>query len=382
MLQPAYIYDVLKSFGVSFWCGVPDSLLKPFLAYVSDRADAGTHLITANEGASVGVAAGFHLSTGKLPLVYMQNSGLGNAINPLLSLADEKVYGIPMLVMIGWRGEPGTKDEPQHIKQGICTTEMLDSMAIPYIVLDSDEVKAKEQLSRLTKDCISKSCPHVILVREGTFSSWKKKTSDNTQSLELSREDALTILANFVGPSDLVVSTTGKLSRELYELRDNTGKSHQTDFYTVGSMGHSSAIAFGLSLGLTDDRNVFCFDGDGAVLMHMGTLSTIGSQKPQRFRHIVFNNGVHESVGSQPTTGFSIDFPAIASACGYEWTRRVYKESDLRAAMEEMLKQDGLSFLEVQVAVRTRDDLGRPKTTPSENKVRFMQNIGSAKIDN
>lgn len=376
MLKPAVIYEKLQKLGVSFWCGVPDSLLKPFLSYVTDHTPSESHIITANEGAAVGLAAGFHLATGKLPLVYLQNSGLGNTVNPLLSLADEHVYSIPMLVLIGWRGEPGTKDEPQHMKQGSCTTAMLESMQMPFIVLDTDEATAQSQLADLVKYCISRSCPHAILVRDNTFAGWKLQTKLPAPNLELSREEAVTILANSLDKNDIIVSTTGKLSRELYELRVRNGDSHERDFYTVGSMGHTASIALGIAAGLGETtRNVCCFDGDGSVLMHMGTLSTIGFTAPKRLRHFIFNNGAHESVGGQPTSGFQTDFPTIAKACGYTRARKVSTSAELKEAYKEMMLQDGPTLLEIQVAIRTRDDLGRPKSTPVENKTSFMNNL-------
>src|SRR5664280_2236945 len=282
MLNCAKFFELLTSKGTDFYCGVPDSLLKSFCAYLQDSVPSNKNFITANEGAAVGLAAGVYLATNKPALVYMQNSGEGNAVNPLTSLADPKVYGIPMLLIIGWRGEPGVKDEPQHVKQGEITLELLKMLGIPYEAL-------------------------------------KKNTTPSPYSL--TREDAIQIILKIASTinNPVFVSTTGMASRELYESRIKMGQKGDSDFLTVGSMGHASSIALGIALH-APDRTIFCIDGDGAMLMHMGAITTIAESGVTNLKHIVINNGAHDSVGGQPTCGFKVNFGKIAKACGYQKT--------------------------------------------------------------
>lgn len=373
MVSPELFIKSLQNNGVNFFAGVPDSLLKNVCAYITDNVSADRNIITANEGSAVGVAAGHYLATGEIPLVYMQNSGIGNAVNPLLSLADEKVYSIPMLLMIGWRGEPGVHDEPQHVKQGAVTLELLDALDIPWLVLPEDEAAAASAIALIASDCMKKSKPHAIVIKKGTFGPYKLQTKvPNTNPV--CREEALKCVADNIPSDSIIVSTTGKLSRELYEYRDETGMSHESDFLTVGSMGHSSSIAFGIALA-KPNRKVFCFDGDGAFIMHMGAISNIGHLAPKNYVHILFNNGAHESVGGQPTLGFNIDVPAIAKACGYKNAVTVSTIEDIKSTLVSILVSEGPSLIEIRVGINSREDLGRPKTTPIENKEAFMKFI-------
>ena len=371
MLDVEKVYNTFLSNGVNFFTGVPDSLLQSICAYITDNTPEEKHIIAANEGAAVGIAAGHYMASGNLPLVYMQNSGLGNTVNPLLSLADEKVYSLPVLLMIGWRGEPGVKDEPQHKKQGEVTLSLLESMKIPYVILDTDETAALTQLSEIIISTRSKSIPHAIIIRKDTFSKYKlQKEQSNT--CPLSREDALKLVVDHLGATDVVVSTTGKLSRELFEYRETQGEGHGRDFLTVGSMGHSSSIALGIALE-QPERKVYCLDGDGAFIMHMGAISNIGSLSPKNYFHILFNNGAHESVGGQPTLGFELDIPAIAKACGYRHAFSVTSVTEMKNALAELQSMEGPVLLELKVKVASRDNLGRPTTTPVENKEHLME---------
>lgn len=373
MVSPELFIKTLEANGVTFFAGVPDSLLKNVCAYITDHLPKEQNLITANEGAAVGVAAGHYLATGQIPMVYMQNSGLGNTVNPLLSLADEKVYSIPMLLMIGWRGEPGVHDEPQHVKQGEVTLPLLDTMGIPYVVLPEEDMTAASTVKSMVNDCRKTSKPHAIVIRKGTFGSYKlRNKAENTYPL--SREEAMKIVASLLPKDAIIVSTTGKLSRELYEYRDGMNESHESDFLTVGSMGHSSSIALGIALA-KPHRKVFCFDGDGAFIMHMGALTNIGNLAPANYIHVLFNNGAHESVGGQPTLGFNIDVEAIAKACGYTHAASVETEGEVNKAIAEALADQGPSLVEIKVSINSREDLGRPKTTPIENKEAFMKYI-------
>lgn len=373
MVNPASFYNTLIENKVDFFSGVPDSLLKSLCAYITDHSPKERNIIAPNEGCAVALAAGHYMATGDLPVVYMQNSGIGNAVNPLLSLADEKVYQIPMILIVGWRGEPGVKDEPQHVKQGLVTVELLDAMGIPFIVLDLDERKALDQTKTLITQAHQTLKPHAIVIRKDIFEPYKlvnKPKNDYT----FSREQALKIVVANLPKNPIIVSTTGKLSRELFELRETRNESHEMDFLTVGSMGHSSSIALGIAIA-KPLRKVVCFDGDGAMIMHMGALSSVGYLKPKNYLHILFNNGAHESVGGQPTVGFDIDFQKIALANGYSHVATAQTEEQITQLLKELILIDGPTLLEIKINQSSRDDLGRPTTTTVENKINFMEYV-------
>jgi phosphonopyruvate decarboxylase len=366
VLKPKDLFEVLKANDISFFCGVPDSLLKDFCSYVTDKASPNKHIITANEGSSIALASGYYLATKKSALVYMQNSGLGNAINPLVSLADPEVYSIPILLMIGWRGEPGKKDEPQHLKQGRVMLRLLDALEIPYEVIDNSIEDAKKSIEKACKVMREKSCPYVLIIRKGTFESYILKNKVETR-YPLNREQAIKIIIDHLNPEDIIVSTTGKSSREIFEYREALNQGHKNDFLTVGSMGHCSQIALGIAL-KKPSKQVYCLDGDGSIIMHMGGLAIIGTEAPENFKHIIINNGAHDSVGGQATVGFKIDFKNIAKACGYKLTLGAETPEDIKIAMNTLKQKKGPSLLEIRVNKGARKDLGRPTTTPIENK--------------
>lgn len=373
MVSVEKFYDSLRHCGVSMFTGVPDSLLKNLCAYITDHSDAAHNIIAANEGAAVGIAAGHYLATGDVPVVYMQNSGIGNAVNPLMSLADEKVYSMPILLIIGWRGEPGVHDEPQHIKQGEVTLPLLEAMQIPYIILPDGDAAALSAVQKIINDCKKLSKPHAIVIRKNTFGKYKLK-KEAINDYPLSREEALTLLVKAIDGDSMIISTTGKLSRELFELRESLCQGHGHDFLTVGSMGHSSSIALGIALE-KPDRKIFCFDGDGAFIMHMGAISNIGALAPKNLVHAVFNNGAHESVGGQPTLGFCINICGVARDCGYREAISVATPEEFSALAKRINNLEGPVMIELRVRIDSRDNLGRPTTTPIENKEAFMQNL-------
>lgn len=370
MISPSYFYQSLQKQGAGFFSGVPDSLLKNLCAYITDYSQKKDHIIAANEGAAVGIAAGYHLATGKIPVVYMQNSGLGNTVNPLLSLMDKEVYHIPVLLLVGWRGEPGVKDEPQHVKQGKATLPLLEAMRIKTEILVEDEESLEEQVGRCFSYMHETGEPYALIVRKGTFSEYKLMDS-SAPHLPLSREDAIRIVAGSISQEGIVVSTTGMISRELFEYREAVSESHERDFLTVGSMGHASQIALGLALN-APTRKVYCFDGDGATFMHMGSLGIVGSQSPRNYYHVVFNNGAHDSVGGQPTIGFKVDLPGIARHCGYVTVLSVDNEEGLREVARSFPFLPAPVFLEIKVRKGARKDLGRPTVSPVENKKKLM----------
>ena len=371
MIRPQFFYELLKENGTGFFTGVPDSLLKSFCAYLTDTSGNKNHIIAANEGCAVGLAAGHYFATGSVPLVYMQNSGLGNTVNPLLSLADREVYSVPMLLVIGWRGEPNVHDEPQHVKQGRVTCSLLDAMEIPYCILSDEEAEAKLQLEKAYAHIKAASSPYAVVVRKGVFDSYKLKTNEAVPA-EMSREEAIEKIVLNAPSNACFVSTTGMASRELYELRDKHGQGHAKDFLTVGSMGHASQIALGIAL-TKEDKTVFCIDGDGAAIMHLGGLTAIGSQRPKNMVHIVLNNGAHDSVGGQPTVGRKINLCAVAQACGYDKVVSVKTLEELQSGLKELCTNSGSVFIEVLVSKGARTDLGRPKSSPIENKKAFME---------
>lgn len=373
MLDPEKTYRLLRACGIDFFTGVPDSLLKEFCACVTERSGDGGHVIAANEGGAVALAAGYHLATGGCPLVYMQNSGLGNAVNPLLSLADRNVYAVPMLLMIGWRGEPGVKDEPQHIRQGEVTLPMLEAMGVPAFILPCEHADAAAVIERAHADAMAHSRPVAIVVRKGTFAPYiqtrrgRGKSGDGFQ-----REQALEMIADWAGDRSVLVATTGKTSRELFELRERQDNAwHKQDFLTVGSMGHCSQIALGIAMA-QPDRPVVCIDGDGAVLMHTGAMALIGQSDASRFIHIVINNGAHESVGSQPTVALGLDFPVLGKALGYRHAASCNDAGGLRDALGRLESEEGPVLLEIKVEPGSRNDLGRPTLSPLDNKAALM----------
>ena len=370
MIEPKTFIETLNRHGIDFFTGVPDSLLKDICAYIQDHIDSRHNIITANEGGAIGLAAGYHLATGKIPVVYMQNSGEGNIINPLASLTDKEVYNIPVLLIIGWRGRPGVHDEPQHIKQGKVTLPLLETMGIRYQVLSKDESTAEAQIAAAVDEMRATNEVYALVVEKGTFETYQLQNVISND-LTFSREEAIQTVASSIGNTDVIVSTTGMISRELFEYRTLCQQSHERDFLTVGSMGHASQIALGIALA-KPGRRVWCFDGDGAVLMHMGGMAILASKQPRNLIHVVFNNGAHDSVGGQPTVGLSVDLPKIADAVGYRQTFSVSDKGSLQRVLSTVKELSGPVLLQVCVKKGNRKDLGRPTTTPIENKEAFM----------
>ncbi|XP_069694195.1 phosphonopyruvate decarboxylase-like isoform X2 [Periplaneta americana] len=371
-LDPKEFHRAIKDIGIQFFCGVPDSLLKDFCAYVAHNEDETCHIIAANEGNAIGLATGYHLATGNISLVYLQNSGLGNIVNPLVSLAAPEVYSVPMLLLIGWRGEPGKRDEPQHMLQGQVTSRLLETLNIPYSPLPDYIEGARKTLSTAKQYMDSHSSPYALLVKRQTFLPYKIPKR-NTE-FQMSREMALKIVADSLQDRDIVVSTTGMLSRELFEYRVTREHGHERDFLTVGSMGHASTIALGIALN-KPKRQVFCLDGDGSVIMHMGALSIIGQMSPRNLKHVVFNNGAHDSVGGQQTAACNSNkfrLSEVAVGNGYTQAQVVETMDELSNAIKWLQETIGPAMLEVRVHPGSRKNLGRPTRTPIQNKADFM----------
>ena len=373
MIRPEFFIEKLRDNGIDCFAGVPDSLLKNICAYITDHCDAEHNIIAANEGAAVGLAAGHYLATGQPACVYMQNSGEGNIINPLASLTDPEVYNIPVLLLIGWRGRPGVHDEPQHVKQGKVTTGLLNVMGINYEVLAKEEVKAEKQIAKAIKALQNKEV-FALVIEKDTFDEYKLQNVEKND-LTMSREEAIQTVAATIGEKDCIVSTTGMISRELFEYRVAMNQGHERDFLTVGSMGHASQIALGIAMA-KPDRKVWCFDGDGATIMHMGSMVIVGNKAPRNYVHVVFNNGAHDSVGGQPTVGLKIDLPAVAKAVGYKATITVASKEELEKELSTLNSQlstvGGPVLIEIKVKKGNRKDIGRPTTTPIQNKEALM----------
>lgn len=369
MIDPQKLHSQLQKKSIDFFTGVPDSLLKPFCNYITNALDESSHIIAANEGSAVAIAAGYHLATGKIGVVYMQNSGLGNAINPLISLVDSKVYQIPMILIIGWRGEPGKPDEPQHIRKGMITRELLKVLGIKYQIMPQEQKDLEKSIEKAAAYCKKEKKPFALLVRKNTFTELPLKKGGSKNPLL--REEALEAILNLIDKKSAIISTTGKLSREVYEIRERKNQEHRTDFLTVGSMGHCSQIALGAAI--SSKKEIYCLDGDGAALMHMGGLATIGALKPKNLKHILFNNGVHESVGGHPTTNQEIDFTKIAKATGYKLVLSAKTKKQIEESIKKIQKSKVLSFLEIKIKPGARKDLGRPKLSPRETKRLFQK---------
>lgn len=365
---------LLEIIGADFYTGVPDSQLKALCNYLMNKygIDPKHHIIAANEGNCTALAAGYHLATGKVPVVYMQNSGEGNIINPVASLLNDKVYAIPVVFIVGWRGEPGIHDEPQHIYQGEVTVKLLVDMNIKTFVISKDttDEEVASVMEEYKKE-LSEGKDVAFIIRKGAISYEGKVEYDNDNTMD--REEIIQHIVR-VSDEDPIVCTTGKASRELFETRVANGQSHKYDFLTVGSMGHSSSIALGVAINKSDTR-IWCIDGDGAVLMHMGAMAVLGANAPQNMVHVIINNGAHETVGGMPTIASKIDMVGLAKSCGYPYAISVNTFEALDKELEAAKQRDELSMIEVKCSIGARENLGRPTTTARENKDNFMEYI-------
>ncbi|MGI6004418.1 MAG: phosphonopyruvate decarboxylase [Christensenellales bacterium] len=362
----------LNTLGADFFTGVPDSLLSPFCNAIMHECGVcpDKHVVAANEGAAAALAAGYYLATGKPAVIYMQNSGIGNAVNPICSLLNDQVYAIPAIFVVGWRGEPGVKDEPQHVYQGEVTLRMLDCLGIAYAVVSKESTE--EDFRRMLEGfapILQSGRQVAFVVRKGALETSVKM--QYTSDAPMTREYIVKTVADHAGQRDVFVCTTGKLSREMFEIRENSGQGHEKDFLTVGSMGHSVMIAMGIAA-QKPERKVYCLDGDGAVLMHMGSLAVAGMHKVANLVHLVVNNGAHETVGGLPTVAGGLKLSAVAQALGYCQVYRAQNEAELTHALESAAKDEGPVFIEAVSDLFSRDDLGRPTTTPRQNKAALM----------
>ena len=370
------VEDFINVLDCDFYTGVPDSQLKALCNYLMNvyGIDEKHHIIAANEGNCTALAAGYHLATGKVPLIYMQNSGEGNIINPTASLLNDKVYAIPAIFVIGWRGQPGIHDEPQHIYPGQITCDLLDLMDIENFTIDTDTTieeleNVMKEYEKLLKD--GKQVAFVVKKGALSYDGEIKYQNDN----DMVREEIIEHIVNVTGENP-IISTTGKASRELFEIRERNNQSHKYDFLTVGSMGHTSSIALGVAINKPDEK-VWCIDGDGSLLMHMGAMAVVGNFNPKNLVHVVINNEAHETVGGMPTAVNKTDLVEVAKACGYSYAVTVDNFKRLDEELNKVKSLDKLSFIEIKSSIGARDDLGRPTTTAIENKENFMEFLGN-----
>ena len=366
MIHTESFYNALKNADMDFFVGVPDSLLQNLCACIKSNSPAERNIIAANEGNAEAIAAGYHIASGKYGVVYMQNSGQGNTVNPLLSLADEDVYRIPMLLIIGWRGQPGVHDGPQHVKQGKLTLPLLETMGIQYEILEDDYQPQLERAAAYMKET---GCPYALVVKKGAFDSYKLAAAE--PQFQISRETALETIINDIEPDSFIVSTTGKTSREIFEIRERRGEGHARDFLTVGSMGHTSSIALGMSLG--SNQTIYCIDGDGSFLMHMGAAGIMAQNAKSNLKYIVINNGAHESVGGQPTICLDISVKKVLEACGISKVAEAYTCEEIKAGIAMLKEADTCAAMIIYVNQGSREDLGRPTISPENNKNDMMK---------
>ncbi len=368
MIHPERLYNYLKQQGIEFYTGVPDSLLKDFLKYVQDHSSSKENIITANEGLAIGLASGYHFKSGKVPLVYLQNSGLGNIINPLTSLADKEMYAVPMLLLIGWRGRPGTTDEPQHKKMGRITIPLLDVLEVPHYFMDADEDFSFDSIDKAIAQAVAEQKPVALVVPENVFEEYMGE--EKTDEYNLVREEVISRLISKLKGDEVVVCTTGKSGREFYEANIAANNKIKKYLLSVGAMGHANHIALGVKNQL--DEKVIMLDGDGALLMHLGSLPVIAHHAVSSYIHIVINNGSHESVGGQPTEGFFADCCAIAKASGYKKAVCITSEEELEKWLSGGLNSTETQFVEIRTNRQSRSDLGRPAGNPEDWKNDFM----------
>ena len=365
------VSELLEILNKNFFTGVPDSQLKELCSYLMEKKGIGKdHIIAANEGNCVGLAAGHYLATGEIPVVYMQNSGLGNIVNPAASLLHTKVYGIPCIFIVGWRGEPGVHDEPQHIYQGEITETLIRDLDMDYFIITKETTPG--EIKRVVEGfdkLLERGKSVAFIVKKAALESGNKINYHNENTL--TREEVIEQVVD-AAAEDVIVSTTGKASRELFEIRERKGQGHERDFLTVGSMGHSSSIALGIAMEKPGTK-VWCVDGDGAVLMHMGAMALIGANKPDNMVHMVINNAAHETVGGMPTVAGEMNLPRIAEGCGYPVRLQVSSKEELSRALKQAKASTELIFIEVKCSISSRANLGRPTTTAQDNKENFME---------
>jgi phosphonopyruvate decarboxylase len=356
MIDAKNLFLLLKKNQINFFTGVPDSVLKNFIYILDSNKKKMKHIIAANEGSAIALAAGNYLATKKPGLVYMQNSGLGNAINPLISICHSKVYSIPLILIIGWRGSPKENDEPQHQLKGKITPSILKLLNIKFLVLNNfRDLKKIKNLINYSK---YKKRPVAFLIKNNTLSLDSNFQKDNKLKNYLTREVVINALLNVIKKNTRIISTTGYTSRELFQIRKNKKYKNGKDFYMVGGMGHASMVTLGYSL--SSKNQVICLDGDGSLIMHMGSLISTGLKSKSNFKYILLNNGSHESVGDQKIDTFKVNFKNICKSFGYKNYYLANNNLSFNQNLKYFLKSNGPSFFEVRIRSESIKNLSRP----------------------
>jgi len=376
MLNCKNFSKICKKYDFTFFTGVPDSTYKSWMKFLNKKNTDLTNIIAVNECEATAICTGYHLSTGKIGVLYMQNDGFGKTVNPLTSLCNPEVYSIPILLMIGWRGKPGKKDAPQHDMMGRILTDLLDILKIPYEILSSDIKKVDSTLKKAKNYMNKNSKPFAIIVKKGIFEEMKSEKQNDTDLM--TREDALKTIMKKLDGNEIIVSTTGKTSRELFEYRTEKKEGFEHDFYNIGAMGCAQSIALGIAL-QKKDKKVFIFDGDGSVLMQMGSLATTGHYSPKNFYHIIFDNRAHDSTGGQPSSSDSVDFVKVALSCNYKFGKTVKNKEELEKTLQNLKNKKGPALVVINVKKGARKELGRPTMVPIEHKKNFMKYLVDSK---
>lgn len=373
MVNQQYLFESLKSLGVDFFTGVPDSLLNNFCLYMVENIPDGQHVMAANEGNAIAIAAGHYMATGSIPVVYMQNSGIGNATNPLLSLTHDCVYGIPMILIIGWRGDPAINDHAQHKKQGELTPVLMTDMDIPYEILD-DENTVVEKFTWAIEKAKEISAPVALIAKKAILTE-KVKKQDYPKSKLMNREEAVSAVVDVLGKDAIYLGSTGRTTREVHEQLKAHGVGEGHEWQNVGSMGHVSSVGLGIALAKPEQR-VVVFDGDAAVVMHMGALATNCRYKAGNMIHIVLNNGVNESVGGQPSAGYIVNLTEVAAACGYRTPgHAVETKEELQAILKDYKNGEMPLFIDVHVRQGIRSDMPKLNIDHKAQKDALMKNL-------
>lgn len=373
MIDIKYLHQELNNIGINFFTGVPDSLLNDFCLYLTENMSDSQHIMAANEGNAIGIAVGHYMATGNIPLVYMQNSGIGNSTNPLLSLAHESVYGIPMILLIGWRGDPEVKDHVQHKKQGELTPVLMKEMDIPFEILDQENTVV-EKFKWAYNKAKEISSPVALIVKKGILTEKIKKQSYPESEL-LNREEAISIILDEIGPDAVYLATTGRATRELHEQIKKKGWSEPMEFLNVGAMGHLSSIALGISYA-KPDKKIVVLDGDASAIMHLGSLATIGRYPSANLVHIVLDNEVNESVGGQPSACKTADLTKIAEACGYHTPDGpVFSALEVQNFLNLQPKGKKPSFMDLKIRQGIRKDMPKLQINHKEMKTQLMERL-------
>ncbi|MCR5573679.1 MAG: phosphonopyruvate decarboxylase [Bacteroidaceae bacterium] len=373
MVNQQTLFQQLDKLGVKFFTGVPDSLLNDFCLYLVNNIPDGQHVMAANEGNAIAIAAGNYMATGNIPVVYMQNSGIGNATNPLLSLTHNYVYSIPMILVIGWRGDPAINDHAQHQKQGELTPVLMKDMDIPYEILDADETVVDKLAWALAKT--KEISSPVALIAKKAILSQKDKKQTYADSKLMNREEAVAAVVDVLGEDAIYLGTTGRATREVHEQLKAHGVGEGHEWLNVGSMGHVSSVGLGLALA-KPDKIIVVFDGDAAAVMHMGAMATNCRYKAGNMIHIVLNNGVNESVGGQPSAGYVINLTAVAEACGYRTMGHVVEaKEELQRVVRENQSDEMPLFIDVHVRQGIRSDMPKLNIDHKAQKEALMKNL-------